>query len=48
MRDEKEFGAEARTNNDNPAQMQLDILKVLEQCGIHPESWHNYVEQQDR
>jgi len=47
MRDEKEFGTEARTNGEHPAQIRLDILKVLEQCGIHPDSWHHYCKQED-
>ncbi|MGN7491884.1 hypothetical protein ACTHPF_12080 [Paenibacillus sp. SAF-054] len=48
MSDEKEFGTEVRSNDKHSAQTQLDILKVLEQCGIHPESWHNYINQQDQ
>lgn len=48
MRDEKEFGTEARTDHEHPAQTHVDILKVLEQCGIHPDSWHSYCKQQDR
>ncbi|KHF35909.1 hypothetical protein CM49_01847 [Paenibacillus sp. P1XP2] len=48
MREEKEFGTEARTDHEHPAQTHVDILKVLEQCGIHPDSWHSYCKRQDR
>ncbi|MEC0369389.1 hypothetical protein [Paenibacillus chibensis] len=47
MSDEKELGTEVRSNGEHPAQTKLDILKVLEQCGIHPESWQNYIKQQE-
>ncbi|BFH65026.1 hypothetical protein [Paenibacillus azoreducens] len=47
MSDERDFGTEARSNRDRPAQTQLDILKVLEQCGIHLDSWNHYIRQQE-
>ncbi|MET3846257.1 hypothetical protein [Paenibacillus sp. OAE614] len=44
MRDERKFGAEARSNQELPEQTQLDIMKVLEQCGIHPDNWKRFVQ----
>ncbi|MDR0268333.1 hypothetical protein [Paenibacillus sp.] len=48
MSDEKDFGTEARSNNELQTKTQLDILKVMEQCGIHPDRWYNYIRQGDR
>jgi len=48
MRDERKFGAEARSNQELPEQTQLDIMKVLEQCGIHPDNWKRFVQKMEK
>lgn len=42
MSDDKKFGTEARSKLEIPEQTQLEIQKVLEQCGIDPDSWKQY------
>ncbi|MBB3129711.1 hypothetical protein FHS19_004386 [Paenibacillus rhizosphaerae] len=48
MRDERKFGAEARSNQELPEQTHLDIMKVLEQCGIHPDNWKRFVQKMEK
>lgn len=43
MKERKEVGTEARSNREIPDKNNVDILKIMQQCGIHPEVWKDYI-----
>ncbi|MGF7046284.1 hypothetical protein J2T13_000760 [Paenibacillus sp. DS2015] len=48
MKDGKEVSTEARSNREIPEKRELDILKIMQQCGIHPGKWNDYIEDQQK
>lgn len=43
MKERNEVGTEARSNREIPDKESVDILKIMQQCGIHPEVWKDYI-----
>lgn len=48
MKEGKEVGAEARSHGEIPEKKEIDIKKIMQQCGIHPEKWRDYINAQQR
>ncbi|HEY2493111.1 MAG TPA: hypothetical protein VGI33_09390 [Paenibacillus sp.] len=48
MKEGKEVGTEARSNREKPDKREIDILKIMQQCGIHPDKWKDYIKDQQK
>ncbi|WP_161487826.1 hypothetical protein [Paenibacillus glacialis] len=48
MKETKELGTETRPNRELPDKENVDILKIMQQCGIHPERWNDYIRVQSK